>query len=400
MSWFGGNIAHGSMVPMNDDCNMAAFSDWLVKVSRAVRWLTTIRPIRSPGWATAILLSLPCACGPVPSSAPTASDGRYFARISIDLEARHLLLTDCGKSTSVFDDCDLLSLDLMNGRLSRYVLGEERLLEGSYSSHGDEIMVVATSAAQGSAPSDAAEDSRIGMMHPDGSGWRLLNEPLGGISGPVVSPDGKRVAYWRGVPRPPGSKTFAADHNVYEYDMTSGQETLFAGPFDFFEKTGIIYLSADRLLLGAYGPRQYAEDMTKYDQANSRSAVYVIERGATTLPRPVLRDVTGAEFPNKDAADNTYFVGERPGIAFFRRSPDGAVTQWTALAANIGNGIRDVAVASNGKAVAYLFDPASDPFHVDRSKSPQVGMLDTGTGAWRTVEVPPTATASKITVQQ
>ncbi|WP_281824722.1 hypothetical protein [Sphingobium sp. BS19] len=378
---------------------MTAFSTGLVKVRRAVRWFTTIRPIRLPGWVAAALLSLLCACGPVPPSAPTASDGRYLARISIDPEARHLLLTDCESSAPIFNGCDLLSLDLMNGRLSRYVLGKERLLEGSYSSHGDEIMVVVSAGARGSPSSEAGEESRIGMMHPDGSGWRLLNIPLGGISGPVLSPDRKRVAYWRGVARPPGSKTFAADHDVYEYDMTSGRETLFAGPFEFFEKTGIIYLSPDRLLLGAYGPRQFADDMTKYDQTNSRSAVYVVERGATTLPRPVLRDVTGAEFPTKDAADNTYFVGERPGIAFFRRSPGGAVTQWSALAASVGNGIRDVAVASNGKAVAYLFDPASDPFHVDRSKSPQVGMLDTGTGAWRTVEVPPTATASKITVR-
>src|SRR3546814_8962393 len=72
-------------------------------------------------------------------------------------------------------------------------------LEGSYSSHGDEIMVVVSAGARGSPSSEAGEESRIGMMHPDGSGWRLLNIPLGGISGPVLSPDRKRVAYWRGV---------------------------------------------------------------------------------------------------------------------------------------------------------------------------------------------------------
>src|SRR3546814_18759185 len=115
-------------------------------------------------------------------------------------------------------------------------------------------MVVVSAGARGSPSSEAGEESRIGMMHPDGSGWRLLNIPLGGISGPVLPPDRKRVAYWRGVARPPGLKTFAADHDVYEYDMTSGRETLFAGPFEFFDKTGILRSEERRVGKGCVRP--------------------------------------------------------------------------------------------------------------------------------------------------
>ena len=79
----------------------------------------------------------------------------------------------------------------------------------------------------------AHENTEIVLMKIDGTDFKVLQLAKGNKVAPIMSQDETRVAYWRSTLRPPGSKSFSSKFDVWEINLKTGQDNLYAGPFSF-----------------------------------------------------------------------------------------------------------------------------------------------------------------------
>jgi len=257
--------------------------------------------------------------------------GRDFREISVHPNGEELLFVECSRELDPTGGCYVLRYHLTTKHLDRYALPAGYFYKtASFSPRGKYVVMSRVPKHDTSEENvrQAHEQSEIVVMRADGSGLRVLPLTTGNKVAPILSQDEMRVAYWRSTLRPPGSKTFSSNFDVWEVMLETGQDKLFAGPFSFFERARLQYLSQDEVLVGAYGPKEHAQSMHEYQKKYSHSEMYRIRRNMTTLPEPILTEVEHASFPSIDNAGNLYFTGARPGISLFRKPVQGAIQQW------------------------------------------------------------------------
>jgi len=213
---------------------------------------------------------------------------------------------------------------------------------------------------------------------------------------PVMSIDETLVAYWRATLRPPGSKTFSSNFDVWEVNLNTGQDNLFAGPFSFFERTNLQYLSQDEMLVGAYGPREYARSMSEYEKKYNRSQVYRIKRGTSTLPAPVFTEIEYASYPSSDIEGNFYFFGQRPGVSLFRKDVRAQIQQWVLPDTIALGGLRYLVAAPNGSYIVFAY--VIKGTHPREAKK-GIGLLNTRTSEWTRVSIPSLQSSTPIAVK-
>ncbi len=260
--------------------------------------------------------------------------GRDFREISVHPNGEELLFTECiyEPQKEPAGDCAVLRYHLPTKRLYRYALPTGYVYPtASFSPRGNYIVMyrLPKIGITQDAVRQAHEQSEIMLMKADGTDFRVVPLTTGIKVAPIMSQDETRVAYWRSTLRPPGSKTFMSHFDVWEVDLKTGHDQLFAGPFVFFTRARLQYLSPDELLMGAYGPKEeFAPSLREYQKKYNSSSVYRIQRSMTRLPEPILTEVEYANFPSCDHVGNLYFKGQRPGTSLFRKSVQGKIEQW------------------------------------------------------------------------
>ncbi len=331
--------------------------------------------------------------------------GRDFRDISVHPNGEELLFTECIYDPKVepTGDCYVLRYHLPTKSLYRYALPTDYVYKSaSFSPHGHSIIMnrVPKIGISPDAVRQAHDQSEIAYMKVDGTRFRIVPLAKGNKVGPVMSDDETRVAYWRATLRPPGSKTFSSNFDVWEADLKTGYDQLFAGPFVFFERARLQYLSPDELLVGAYGPRAHAQSMTAYDKKYNSSSVYRIQRNLTKLPEPILTEVEYASFPSSDNARNLYFKGARPGIALFRKDLRGEIQQWGWPVRYGpgdwgGGGWHDLAAHPGGSFIAFVYEIKGTSA---RDAKRRLGLLMMQTSEWRDLNIPSLQSSQLIPV--
>ncbi|UVT19858.1 MAG: hypothetical protein H8K03_19070 [Nitrospira sp.] len=321
--------------------------------------------------------------------------GRDFRDISVHPNGEELLFTECVYDPKVepTGDCYVLRYRLATKSLYRYALPTGYVYQtASLSPHGHFIVLsrVPKIGISEDAVRQAHDQSEIVHMKVDGTGFRVVPLAKGYKVGPIMSDDETRVAYWRSTLRPPGSKTFSSHFDVWEVDLKTGQDRLFAGQFKFFDRSGLQYLSQDEMLVGADGPSQYAQAISKYWAKYNRSAIYRIARGMRALPEPTLTEVEGAQYPSSDRAGNLYFQGQRPGISLFRKDRHGEIQQWGWPVRYGpgdwgGGGWYDLVADPGGSFIAFVYKIKGT---LARDAKRRLGLLITQTSEWRDLNIP------------
>lgn len=335
--------------------------------------------------------------------------GRDFREISVHPNGQELLFTEC-----VYDPkldpgggCYVLRYHLTTKSLQRYALPVGYFYRtASFSPRGSYVLMSRAPKTDGSEEKvrQAHENAEIVLMKTDGTDFKVLPLAIGNKVAPIMSPDETRVAYWRSTVRPPGSKSFSSQFDVWEVNLNIGQDSLYAGPFAFFERDRLQYLSQDDMLVGAYGSitmlREHAQSMTEYEKKYNHSEMYRIQRGMTTLPEPILTEVAHAGFPSVDKTGNLYFKGQRPGISLFRKTTQGEIEQWKwplrYAPGESGGGWHDLVPAPDGSYIAFVYEIKGT---ATRDEKRGVGLLMTHTSEWRILNLPPLHLSIPIAVK-
>jgi hypothetical protein len=360
-------------------------------------------------WILPILLTVPLmgadmssAQGEQPTSklpwVRDAAQGRDFRELSIHPNGQDWLFEECTAELDPNGDCAVLRYNSKTKRLQRYELPEGYIYLGAtFSPTGKYVVMTRVSKAMAKSEGvrDAHEQTEIVLMNADGTGLKVVSLSKGHKVGPIMSPDESRIAYWRAALRPPGSKTFSSHFNIWEVNLATGEDRLFAGPFSFFDRSGLQYLSNDMLLVGADGPQEYAQDISSYWKKYNRSSVYRIPRGVTALPPPILTEVEGANQPSSDQAGNLYFEGQRPKISLFRKSLEGTIEQWIEPYNDIAR-MYSAVCAPDGSYVTFIYEVKGTR---PRDGKRGIGVLDTRTSEWSGLNIPPIQSSQPITVK-
>ncbi|HEX2530276.1 MAG TPA: hypothetical protein VHK70_02265, partial [Burkholderiaceae bacterium] len=203
-------------------------------------------------------------------AAPTfvlEKNGRDFDKISIHPNSEDWLFTECSRDLNPHGDCHLLRYNINTKQLQRYLLPDGYLYGyASFSPRGNFIVMNRSPKHDGSEAGirQSRENGEIAMMRSDGADFRVLPIPKGRNIAPVMSKDETRIAYWRNsdVPQPSGRTAGFGDFDIREYDLRTHKDSLFAGPFHFYEGGNSQYLSDDEIMINSYGPRQHGQSMS------------------------------------------------------------------------------------------------------------------------------------------
>jgi hypothetical protein len=209
--------------------------------------------------------------------------------------------------------------------------------------------------------------------------------------GPIMSKDETKIAFWRR--RQWKNERYLGDWSsgeIYEYDLSSNQVSLFAGPFNFVDGILSNYISNDEILLETY-TRKSIQTQRNLDE----SEVFKFRRGITEFPEPSFLDILHAGTSSVDLAGNVYLKGqEKSGKSYFRISVNGEKTFWKIPRDII---TMPIMVANpNGKNVVFIYLL----YIVKYSKKERAfGYFDIDSAQWFHLEIPPLVSSMPIIVK-
>lgn len=322
--------------------------------------------------------------------------GRHFSDLSVHPNNEELLFLEFRPDLP--EVSRLLRYHLKTQQLRYYELPKEYVtLDAAFSPSGKYIVMRRAPNVSGdeNVKREAYSRSEIVMMKEDGSGLKEVPLSPGLKMAPAMSHDDAHIAYWRATQRPDGSKSFASGFDVWEVNLKTGEDRLFAGMYEFFEGGKLHYLNDSlKLLIGAGFPMSptmpgrtnsnFSSWMADYQKKYNHSRIYLLERGGDQLPEPLMTNVNSPGYASVDAKGNLYFQGDLPKISFFRSNVvDKELTQWRYPWKTISPPAVEENAFPNGSAIAFVFVYINE----DNSKR-GVGIFDTEHELWTQISIP------------
>lgn len=330
-------------------------------------------------------------------------NGRNFQMFSIHPNSEEWLFTECSMELNPSGDCYVMRYNLSTKLLQRYALPEGFLYgSASFSPQGHYIVMNRAPKHDGTTEKirQSIENSEIVIMQSDGTNFSVIPIAKGSKLAPFMSKDEKKIAYWRsGFLRSEGNKSMSADFDVYEYELSTKSDHLFAGSHHFFGGGIGQYISDDEILFSSYGPGKYAQSMGAYLNKFNGSEVYKLKRGNIDLPTPSFTNIENAGNPSIDKNGNFYLTGQQPslGSAFLKISISEKIQYWPELINLALSGFRQVIASPSGQYFAFIY--AADGTHYGDQKS-AFGKLDTKNSQWMPIIIPSLDTSILLSVQK
>ncbi|QKH37584.1 hypothetical protein FOC84_22685 [Achromobacter pestifer] len=233
---------------------------------------TTFRSVLRVAGGIALATSLVCATGN--TSASAASDprpvyehdvtfspqngGRDLRSLSVHPNGQDWLFVECVLQQT--QGCQVMRFNLTSGKLFRFTLPAGHSYTYAHYSPMGTYILMSRSPIYGTSDEDvrrAIKASQLVMMRSDGTDLQIVPTEAGANLSPIMSPDESRIAFWRSDRiLPPGKGLALLDLNIWEFDLKSRTEKLFAGKkFEFLTGGELIYLGQNEMLFNSY---QYA----------------------------------------------------------------------------------------------------------------------------------------------
>ncbi len=326
-----------------------------------------------------------------------ARAGRGFQNISIHPNGDEWLISEFSHALATYDSGYLFIYSLRNHSYHRLDLpADYSYLGASFSSTGEQIVFVRQPPAKKGGHDDVMNSyarGEIVVMNRDGSGYRVLPIAPNRIVCPKLSPSGKKLAYLvASSDKPPGRGTFMAYYDIWEFDLNSGENKLFAGPLMFYHATMFSYLSESEIIASAFFPHHTGTDehygsFSEYQG----SEVFRIKRGMRFAPAPIYHDMPFAKFPTVDLQGNVFYETAPPkiGLSLTRKDNGGNTSIWREPRMNMAP-VSQYAVDPGGDYVAFIY---GGPPIKSKGGSSALGYFDLKTEKWIPV-VPPAVSES------
>jgi|GEM_PF-1556292 len=335
------------------------------------------------------------------------NEGRDFSVISFNKDGTELMFNECFDAKLINknikenangneNECRIFRLNLASNTLRHYELPDQDKYyygSGSFSPKGNFVIFTRNPKTDDSLPTPEYNELarknhelvEIGIMNADGSNFRIIKTTEGLKGRPIMSNDETKIAYYRGTLRKPGSKTYAANFDIWEIDLKAKTDKLFAGPYEFYGiGQNMQYLKGDeKILVDAYGPKKI--NNKEYDH----SQIYTIKLGEIEVQEPMTMDgIRGVKHPSIARNGTMFFFGEdsKKGMSLFQKSEDGQITRWVEPADVNGHSfITNYDITK--VFFIYTFDSLNKSGRLDRTKN-GIAFLDTTNSKWQKFDVP------------
>ena len=341
---------------------------------------------------------------------PLSAAGRLFASLSVHPNNKELLFLETKEREP--EVSMLLRYDIETEKMQFYDLPRDyRYLSAAFSPSGKYVLLWRAPVVHGTrhAIRAAAADSEIEIMQSDGSGRSVLALREGLKMLPVMSHDERYVAFWRGEISK-RRKSFSRHNEVWEFDLLTRTEKLFAKSYEWSSAGPLNYLQDNQQIIvyGGY-PRQPAPKVAHLPTEYVRSvalrpptenselkingpALFAVRRGTNDYPRNQLVNVPEPSNPSLDRAQNLYVVSRPPGeTIFYVQGPENAIRDLEYPAAK--NGAIFGAVAfPNASHIAVIFIYPDTPL-----PNRGLALFNLEKKTWRQLDIPSWEDATKIT---
>lgn len=327
-----------------------------------------------------------------------AKDGRGINQISIHPDGERWLISEC----TDLDDakrlrCNLFLFNFKTKDYKKYNLPPDYLYtDAKFSPRGNLIVAIRRPVYRSSEYDEkinSFKNSEVFTIKPDGTEFKVLPNLRGHIKLPSLSDDETKIVYWHStITRPPGYRTAFYYFDVHEYDLATTTEKIFAGPYGFYEARGLSYVDKDHVIVTAYGPSQYAHDISKFSDQFNSSDIYIFERGQIDLPAPLYTEVEHAVDVTLNQAGHAFLMAtdRSDGISLFRFNPK--PTHWR-IPNLMPGGIGGLIASPPGQYIVFTYT-----LRRSRIQPPgnSVGVFDLNEERWIPVSLPPTSSAVPI----
>ncbi len=341
----------------------------------------------------------------VPSDEPP--EWRDFRTLSAHPNGEEIFFVECHKDLP--ENCRVLRLHLKTSALSYYALPKGyAYLEAYLSPSGKKLAMVRVS-QQVTSIHENLERKEIAIMNSDGSGLEVLPLASGPKTMPKFNANDDRLAFWRSKPRKPGSKTLAADYDVYEYDFKTGKEYAFGASYKFFQGGEIHYLlGGDELLVKADVP--LAEEgrlgMNTQDYRKRYSNyIFRLQRGQTAWVAPLFADESFEGLWQLALSRDGEMVFEATppkvgSISIYRYKASGGFFKWSK-----GQGQDSTRIVFGTASLLYSALAGNQLIGIFNNYASQGDRslkrfltLDMQSGEWRAMSIPPLSAARSMPV--
>ena len=331
-------------------------------------------------------------------------NGRDFIGLSIHPNSDEWLFSECSVILSPEIACYLLKFNIKTKHLTRYIFPDSYFYSNAhFSPRGNFIVLNRMPKHNGTKEGFewAVKNSQIVLINADGSNLRVIPTQQGRNLMPIMSLDETKIAYWHQSPLK--GERFVGDwaHNdIYEYDLKTGTDQLFAGPFQFMGGKMIQYISEDEILLESVAIASIVQILDEYHKKYNGSQVYKIKRHTDTadFPVPSYTNIEQARNPSVDTNGNVYLQGQYPhgGTTFTKVNSSGPVNYWTKPGNLALTGTREILASPNGSYIAFIYVADGTNY---RDRKSTFGQLDTLTSQWLSVDIPPLQTSTPVSVK-
>ena len=323
----------------------------------------------------------------------TVKAGRGFQDISIHPNGEDWLISECTSNITGYPSCYLFTYNLRDHSYKRFSLPlGYSYSDGKFSPSGQKILAIRQPAPKANNHEEIMKSyaqGEIVIMNRDGSELKVLPLRPNRVMSPVMSPDETRVAYLVAESDKPYVKSVSfAFFEIWEYNLTSRENALFAGPMRFYHATTLNYLSNSEILAGALAPESIASnEYGDYFNKFQGSEIFRISRGMRYAPEPVFYDLPYARYPSADAHGNVFFETQpqKIGFSLTQKSSSGHTKIWRAPLKNkcvVSKYLAD----PSGSYVSFIY--GGDPI-ASKDGRHALGYFDVQKETWHPVYPPP-----------
>lgn len=332
---------------------------------------------------------------------PLESQGREIDKINISPEGRFWVFSECTVDGSGQKGCYVAKYDLQKKILYKYSLPSDYLYNyPTFSPDGHLIILTRIPRHDGSPMGlkSAFEKAELLSFTTDGKQFNRYPASAGRKIAPFMSPDGRKIAFWRpGRYADPSAKIASLDFDIFEFDVPSGQEQVFSGPHHFVQASAAQYLSNDKVIASAYAPHKESQNLGDYLKKNNHSEVYELSRGALATPSPAYTDISHAANAAVDKHGSVYFTAEsrNVGFALCQQTAPADRACWQIPVALGLSGLRNFTPDPAGRYIVCLYVPQGMQF---KEPYAAVALFNPETNEWRSISIPKISEAVSIPV--
>ncbi|MHB0990376.1 MAG: TolB family protein [Burkholderiales bacterium] len=350
--------------------------------------------------------------------------GRYFMDFSIHPNGEEIMFTESHDlPDGSLSGSDIYQYNIRTHAYRRYVFKDDAAYSYSspaYSPRGDRVIILRTPMVQhfdlkkGKALYAELENNfkktQVLMMDHDGKNLQVLPIPLGEIVHIVFSPDGTKIAYsLNHAPLKENERNFGM-MDMWEYNLVTGKNTLFAGPFSFVMGSIRQYLNNDQLLITARLATDPEHPNTYQGARFQHSEIMKLDRGTKKLPKTLYGNIADGAgeglMVTMDKFGNTYLQGHHyvvpSGSYLYKITSDTPVEGVSAYAipeSLIHANLVQLTVDPDGRKAFFFYAALDADLVKDGAWKFAFGELDLKHQHWSNLTIPKREDSQAVQVQ-